>query len=160
MWFQYDFGTGPRIAGVAMWLFCAWLAWCRFRVVLPLVDTTLPSVMAAIDQTLRTFGGVPTYGVTDNEKTVTIEHVAGIVVRNRQILDFARHCGMTIAPCMPTDPASKDGSENAVKIVKADLVPTEANLLVDYASFVELDAACVAFCEQVNARPHRVIAAP
>ena len=75
MWFQYDFGDGPRVDGVGTQLFCAWLAWCRFRVVLALLDKTLPSVMAAIDQALRIFGGVPTYGLTDNEKTVTVEHV-------------------------------------------------------------------------------------
>ena len=32
MWFQYDFGDGPRVNGVGTQLFCAWLAWCRFRV--------------------------------------------------------------------------------------------------------------------------------
>ncbi|BCO33730.1 hypothetical protein [Mycobacterium heckeshornense] len=57
---------------------------------LALLDKTLPSVMAAIDQSLRTFGGVPTYGLTDTEKTVTSEHVAGIPLRNAQMLDFAR----------------------------------------------------------------------
>ena len=56
MWFQYDFGDGPRVNGVGTQLFCAWLAWCRFRVVLALLDKTLPSVMAAIDQTLRAVG--------------------------------------------------------------------------------------------------------
>jgi hypothetical protein len=76
MWFQYDFGTDPTVGGVETVLFCAWLAWCRFRVILPILDKTLPTVMAAIDQTLRAFGGVPTYGLTDNEKTVTVEHVA------------------------------------------------------------------------------------
>ena len=65
MWFQYDFGDGPRVNGVGTQLFCAWLAWCRFRVVLALLDKTLPSVMAAIDQTLRLFAGVPTYALTD-----------------------------------------------------------------------------------------------
>jgi hypothetical protein len=35
-------------------------------------------------------------------------------------------------------------------------VPCEANLLPGYASFAELEAACGVFCEQVNARPHRV----
>ena len=53
MWLQYDFGDGPRVGGVATQLFCAWLAWCRFRVVLALLDKTAPSVMAAIDQALR-----------------------------------------------------------------------------------------------------------
>ena len=57
---------------------------------------------------------------------------------------------------MPADPASKGGSENAVKIAKADLVPCEANLLPEYASFAELEVACVVFCKQVNTRPHRV----
>jgi hypothetical protein len=156
MWFQYDFGDGPRVNGVGTQLFCAWLAWCRFRVVLVLLDKTLPSVMAAIDQTLRVFGGVPTYALTDNEKTVTSEHVAGIPVRNAKMLEFARHYGLTIATCVPADPASKGGSESTVKIAKADLVPTEANLLDDYGSFAELEQACAAFCQQVNNRPHRV----
>jgi hypothetical protein len=156
MWFQYDFGDGPRVNGVGTQLFCAWLAWCRFRVVLVLLDKTAPSVMAAIDATLRAFSGVPTYALTDNEKTVTSEHVAGIPVRNAKMLDFAHHYGLTIATCMPADPASKGGSENAVKIAKADLVPCEANLLPEYDSFAELEAACAAFCQQVNNRPHRV----
>ena len=88
--------------------------------------------------------------------TVTVEHVARIPVRNAQMLDFARHYGLTVATCVPADPASKGGSENAVKIAKADLVPCEANLLPGYASFAELEQACGVFCEQVNARPHRV----
>lgn len=87
---------------------------------------------------------------------MTSEHIAGIPVRNAQMLDFARHYGLTIATCVPADPASKGGSENAVKISKADLVPCEANLLPDYDSFAELHEACAAFCEQVNNRVHRV----
>ena len=50
-------------------LFCAWLAWSRFRVVLPMWDKTLPSVIACLDTALRRFGGVSTYALTDNEKT-------------------------------------------------------------------------------------------
>ena len=42
-----------------------------------------------------------------------------------------------------------------MKIAKADLVPTEANLRGDYASFAELEAACEAFTTRVNARIHR-----
>jgi hypothetical protein len=49
-----------------------------------------------------------------------------------------------MACCVPADPASKDRSENAVKIAKADLVPTEANLLPDYAGFAEREAAILA----------------
>lgn len=156
MWLQYDFGDGPVINGVKTILFCAWLAWSRFRVVLPILDKTMPSVFAALDVTLRRLAGAPTYVLTDNEKTVTVEHVAGIAVRNRQMLAFARHYSVTVHTCEPADPASKGGSESTVKLAKADLVPTEANLLAAYSSFAELEQACEAFCEQVNARVHRV----
>lgn len=113
-------------------------------------------MFAAIDTALRAVGGVPRYLLTDNEKTVTVEHVAGIPVRNPATVAFGRHYGLTVATCVPADPASKGGSENAVKIAKADLVPTEANLLPEYASFVELEAACAGFTAQINARAHRV----
>jgi hypothetical protein len=65
LWFQWDFGAGPVVSGVATWLFCAWLAWSRFRVVLPIRDKTLPTVIACIDATLRRFGGCPTYALTE-----------------------------------------------------------------------------------------------
>jgi len=156
MWLQYDFGDGPVIDGVKTILFCAWLAWSRFRVVLALRDKTMPSVFAALDVTLRKVGGAPTYLLTDNEKTVTVEHVAGIAVRNPQMLAFAGHYGLTVATCEPADPASKGGSESTVKLAKADLVPKDTNLLPVYGSFAELEAACEAFCQQVNARVHRV----
>ena len=71
-------------------------------------------------------------------------------------MEFGRHYGLTVATCVPYDPASKGGSESTVKIAKADLVPTDANLLEEYASFAELEAACLGFCDQVNARPHRI----
>ncbi len=156
LWLQYDFGDGPVIDGVKTVLFCAWLAWSRFRVVLPLRDKTLPSVFAALDVTLRRLGGAPTYVLTDNEKTVTVEHVAGIPVRNRAMLGFAAHYSVSIKTCLPADPASKGGSESTVKLAKADLVPTDANLLAEYASFAALEAACVSFCDEVNTRVHRV----
>jgi transposase len=156
MWFQWDYGTGPLVVGRATQLFCAWLAWSRYRVVLPILDKTLPTVIGCIDQALRRFGGAPTYGLTDNEKTVTLEHVAGIAVRNPDMVAAAGHYGLTIATCVPADPQSKGGSEATVRIAKADLVPTDANLLGAYPSLGALERACEAFCEQVNARPHRV----
>ncbi|MDN5769042.1 MAG: IS21 family transposase [Humibacillus sp.] len=156
MWLQYDFGDGPVINGARTTLFVAWLAWSRFRVVLAIRDKTMPSVMAALDVTLRRLGGAPTYVLTDNEKTVTTEHVAGMAVRNPAMVAFARHYGVTIHTCVPADPASKGGSESSVKIAKADLVPKDTNLLPAYGTFGELEAACEAFCEQVNTRVHRV----
>lgn len=155
MWLQWDYGSGPMVGGRATLLFCAWLAWSRFRVVLPIFDKALPSVVACLDTALRRFGGAPTYGLTDNEKTVTIEHVAHVPVRNPEMVAAARHYGLTIATCLPADPQTKGGSEASVRIAKADLVPTQANLLDDYDSFADLERACGDFCQQVNARVHR-----
>jgi len=56
---------------------------------------------------------------------------------------------------VPYDPESKGGSESTVKIAKADLVPTEANLREAYGSFAELARACGRFCDMVNGRVHR-----
>jgi len=156
MWLQYDFGDGPVVDGVKTVLFVAWLAWCRFRVVIALRDRTQPSVIAALDQTFRRVGGVPTFVLTDNEKTVTVEHVAGVPVRNREIVSFGRHYGVTVLTCAPADPASKGGVEASVKVAKADLVPTDTNLRPEYGSFAELEAACEEFMVQVNSRVHRV----
>jgi hypothetical protein len=60
LWFQWDYADGPLVNGFKTWLWCAWLAWSRFRVVLPIRDKTLPTVIACLDVTLRRFGGVPT----------------------------------------------------------------------------------------------------
>lgn len=155
LWFQWDYADGPLVDGRKSWLYCAWLAWSRFRVVLPIRDKTLPTVISCLDASLRAFGGAPTYGLTDNEKPVTVEHVARIAVRHPTLVAAARHYGLTIATCVPADPQSKGGSEATVRIASADLVPAEANLLAEYTSFAELRAACAAWCAEVNARPHR-----
>jgi hypothetical protein len=65
MWAQYDFGDGPLAGGAATVLFCLWLAWCWFWVVVPLLDKSAPSVFAAVDVALRRIGGVPAYLLTD-----------------------------------------------------------------------------------------------
>ncbi|MFM9634550.1 hypothetical protein ACKI10_44240 [Streptomyces galilaeus] len=44
---QFDWGEGPRIGGRRTWLFCAWLSWSRFRVVIPVWDGTLGALSPA-----------------------------------------------------------------------------------------------------------------
>lgn len=156
MWAQWDWGHGPKIAGRQTYLFCAWLAWSRFRVVFPVWDKTLPTVISCLDRSMRMFGGVPTYWLTDNEKTVSSGHVAGIAVRHPLIVQVGHHYGVTVATCVPADPESKGGVERTVQIAKADLVPTDTNLRDDYASWDELVEACSAFMDKVNGREHRI----
>jgi transposase len=160
LWLQWDWGKGPPVPGPdgtlrETLLFCAWLAWSRFRVVLPVWDRTLPTLIACLDAALRRVGGAPVYALTDNEKTVTVEHVAGVPVRHPEIVAAGRYYGMTVHTCVPYDPESKGGSESTVKIAKADLVPTEVNLRDAYDSFAGLARACEQFCDKVNGRVHR-----
>ncbi len=116
----------------------------------------MPTVIGCLDRAMRVFGGVPTYWLTDNERTVTIDHVAGVAVRHPEMVALGGHYGVTVATCVPADPESKGGVEATVRIAKADLVPTDINLRDDYQSWGELVEACEAFMADVNGRPHRV----
>jgi hypothetical protein len=49
----------------------------------------MPSVVMALDRGLRRFGGAPTYALTDNERTISVDHVAGIPVRTPQIVSLS-----------------------------------------------------------------------
>ncbi len=155
MWLQFDWGWGPMVGRRQTYLFCAWLAWSRFRVVVPTWDRTLGTVLICLDRTLQAVGGVPTYGLTDNERTVSMDRVAGLWVRHPEVVAFGRHYGVQIVTCVAFDPESKGGSESTVRVAKADLVPTDANLLPSYPSFSALERSCAEFCEQVNGREHR-----
>jgi transposase len=155
LWLQFDWGEGPRVRERRTSLFCAWLAWSRFRVVIPTWDKTLGSLLACIDQALRRIGGVPTYLLSDNEHTLTVDRVAGVAVRHPTMVAAGHHYGCVINTCEPADPQSKGGSESTVKIAKWDLVPTSANLRDDYESFASVERAANLFCEKVNGRRHR-----
>ncbi|WP_257226446.1 IS21 family transposase [Rhodococcus opacus] len=135
---------------------------CRGRglpVVVPAWDQQLPTLIACLDTTLRRIGGAPTYLLTDNPRTVTMDRIAGVPVRHPDIVSAGRHYGCVVHTCEPFDPESKGGAEHTVKIAKADLVPTEANLLEEYPSFADLVDAYERWCEKVNARPHRAVGA-
>jgi hypothetical protein len=86
LWMQWDYGDGAKVAGRSTVLFRAWLAWSRFRVIVPLWGRTMASMVTALDRALRAFGGAPTYALTDNERTVSVDHVCGIAVGNPQIV--------------------------------------------------------------------------
>jgi hypothetical protein len=57
LWLQWDYAAGPMLAGKRVVFFVAWLAWSRFRVVVPLRNHhPVPSVIA------RPRGNVPPLG--------------------------------------------------------------------------------------------------
>ena len=84
--------------------------------------------MACLDQTLRRIGGAPTYLLSDNAKTVTVDHVAGVPIRHPEMVAVGRHYGCKVESCIAYDPESKGGVEATVRVAKAELVPTAAKL--------------------------------
>ena len=146
MWLQWDWGEGPRIGGRRTQLFCAWLAWSRFRVVIPAWDQQLGTLTWCLDQALRAAGGAPTYLLTDNPKTVTMDHVAGIPVRHPEMVAVGRHYGCAVETCVPFDPESKGGVEATVKIAAADLCRRRRTCCRPTGSFAGLEEACREFC--------------
>jgi transposase len=54
--------------------------------VVPVWDQQLGTLTWCIDQALRAAGGAPTYLLTDNARTVTMDHVAGIPVRHPEMV--------------------------------------------------------------------------
>jgi hypothetical protein len=118
LWVQYDFGGGATIQGRKAFLWCAWPARSRFRVGMPTWDKTLPTITSCPDATFRRIGGVPARVLTANQKTVTTDHVAGIAVRNSEIVEVARHYGTTIRTCLSVAPEPKGGSEATASSVR------------------------------------------
>ena len=87
MWCQFDWGDGPKVRDLngrlrSTVLFVAWVAWSRFRVVIPCWDQTSESLATCLDSMFRLVGGVTDYVLTDNAKTVTVRHIAGVPVRH------------------------------------------------------------------------------
>ena len=147
--------AGPVVGMRQTYLFCAWLAWSRYRVILPTWERTLGSLLVCLERTLRKLGAVPTYALTDNERTVSVDRVAGVPVRHPEVVAFRRHYGLRVVTCAPADPESKGGSESTVRVAEAELVPTQYNLLKAYDSFSALLGACEDLCHELNGREHR-----
>ena len=157
MWAQFDWAdAGTLVDGERVHFFCAGLAWSRLRVVIPTRNRKLATVICCLDQTMRVFGGVPSYWLTDNERTICSGRVAGVPIKHPVTADFARHYGTSIEVCVPADPESKGFSEAIVRVAKADLLPTGHNLRSEYASWEELELACEEFTQLINSRPHSV----
>ena len=61
---------------------------------------------------------------------------------------------------MPADPEPKGGSEAAVRVAKADLVPTAANLVEDYSSWASSLTPPKLFRKRSIPRTHRATHRP
>lgn len=95
--------------------------------VIPTWDRTLGTLLACIDATLTRLGAAPTYLLTDNERTVTVDRVAGLAVRHPTMFSAARHYGMAIETCVPYDPETKAWATDCTSWLdeREDVVPRD-----------------------------------
>jgi transposase len=147
----FDWGEiGP------LFVFCAVLAWSRFRFVYFADNLRADTTMAALSQCMETIGGVPKTLLTDRMRCLKGGTVAGLVIPTPDYVRFVTHYGTRPDFCCGADPESKGIVENLVGYVKSDLMIPEGLSVTDLAHANEKG---VAWCAEVNAQVHTEIAA-
>jgi len=147
----FDWGEiGP------LFVFCAVLAWSRFRFVFFADNLGADATMAALAQCMETIGGVPKTLLTDRMGCLKGGTVAGLVIPTPDYVRFVTHYGTRPDFCQGADPESKGIVEALVGYVKSDLmIPEELSV----ADLTTANAKGVAWCAEVNAQVHSEIAA-
>src|SRR5215813_10511550 len=87
------------------------------------VSQTMEHFLAYHQHAFEFFGGVPKKVMVDNLKSAVLQRVLGEApVFNPKYLDFATHCGFTIAPCNVGKGNEKGRVENGVGYVKKNFL--------------------------------------
>ena len=147
-----DWGTLP--GGVKV--FCAVLAWCRFRFVRFARDESAATTFALIAECFETLGGVPAKVLADRMGCLKAGTVANVVIPTPDYVRFATHYGFAPDFCHAGDPESKGIVEHLVGYSKRDVPVPDDGDNVDLAVWNE---AAAAWCVEVNAAVHSEIAA-
>lgn len=146
-----DWGTIP---GTGIKVFCAVLAWSRFRFVRFARDETAATTFALLAECFETLGGVPGKVLADRMGCLKGGTVAGVVIPTPDYVRFATHYGFSPDFCKAGDPESKGIVEHLVGYAKRDLP-----MPVDTDDLTEWNQAAAAWCGEVNAREHSEICA-
>jgi transposase len=136
-------------------VFCAVLAWSRFRFVRFATDERAETTLALLAECFEELGGVPGVVLADRMACLKGGVVANKVVPTPAYVRFATHYRFRPDFCEAADPESKGIVEHLVGYAKRDL-------LVPQAPFVHLAAAndaARAWCAEVNGQRHSEIAA-
>jgi transposase len=142
-----DWGTLP---GSGIKVFCAVLAWCRFRFVRFARDETAATTMALIAECFETIGGVPGKVLADRMGCLKAGTVANVVIPTPDYVRFATHYGFAPDFCHGGDPESKGIVEHLVGYAKRDLpIPDGAG-----ADLAVWNQAAAAWCDEVNGVVH------
>jgi transposase len=147
----FDWGQlGP------LFVFCAVLAWSRFRFVSFADNLGAEATLSALAQCMETIGGVPKTLLTDRMGCLKATTVAGLVVPTPDYVRFATHYGTRPDFCLGADPASKGIVEHLVGYVKSDLMVPAGLSVADLRAANE---GARAWCAEVNAAEHADIVA-
>jgi transposase len=136
-------------------VFCAVLAWSRFRFVRFATDERAETTLALLAECFEVLGGVPRVVLADRMGCLKAAVVANKVVPTPGYVRFATHYGFRPDWCEAADPESKGIVEHLVGYAQRDLV-------VPLAPFDTLNVANAAardWCAEVNATMHSEIAA-
>src|SRR5262245_20222004 len=132
-------------------VFCAVVAWCRFRFVRFARDETAATTMALLAECFETIGGVPGKVLADRMGCLKAGTVANVVIPAPDYVRFATHYGFRPDFCHPADPESKGIVEHLVGYAKRDVpVPDSDDIAV-------WNQAAAVWCAEVNAVVHAEI---
>jgi transposase len=154
-----DWGT-EVIAGRRVHVFCAVLAWSRFRFVRFAADERQATTLALLAECFEVLGGVPKVVLADRMACLKGGVVANVVVPAPDYVRFATHYRFRPDFCEAADPESKGIVENLVGYAKNDLLtPLELDEDPWGEGYAGLNARAATWCEEVNGRRHSEIAA-
>jgi Mu transposase-like protein len=136
-------------------VFCAVLAWSRFRFVRFADDERAETTLAMLAECFDVLGGVPGKVLADRMGCLKGAVVANVVVPTAGYVRFASHYGFLPDFCEAADPESKGIVENLVGYAKADLMVAQA----PFGDLAAANAAAAAWCAEVNGATHSEICA-
>jgi transposase len=136
-------------------VFCAVLAWSRFRFVRFAADERAATTLAMLAECFEVLGGVPGKVLADRMGCLKGGVVANVVVPTAAYVRFAAHYGFRPDFCEAADPESKGIVENLVGYAKADLVVPQA----PFAGLAAASEAARTWCAEVNGMMHSEICA-
>lgn len=145
-----------------LFLFCAVLAFSRWRFVRFATDQRASTTLALIAEALAAIDGVPARVLADRMACLKGGVVANVVVPTPDYVRLAGHYGFVPDFCHASDPQSKGIVENLCGYAQDDLaVPllTEAAVTGAPISLRDANAAAQGWCAEVNAATHSEICA-
>ena len=149
-------------AAPGLFLFCAVLAFSRWRFVAFAIDQKASTTLALIAEAFGEIGGVPARVLADRMACLKGGVVANVVIPTAEYVRLASHYGFAPDFCHASDPESKGIVENLCGYAQRDLaVPllTEAAIAGTAVDLRAANDAAKVWCAEVNAAMHSEICA-